>query len=193
LCKDLQGYKVNGQPLIFFHFSGFDPRKPDAITRPHGKGPVTLKDKPEYRELFEDYREKWQKNQPECINESYAYSCFDNGIQIYNFQRRLYRKLAEQKIVFDNPFSTGPDSYYNALKVNKLLIIGSLKGELRKTNIPNAEGKLKKIKKIMHLLKKVIGIKRYHLLLRVLNALSRPEEQTFLFETLHLDFPIKFR
>ena len=180
--------------LVFFHFSGFDWRSPGAITRPHGKGQVTLDGRPEYQDLYAAYRERLVNNQTNSIANSYAYSRYNNGVCIYSFQRRLYRKLTEQKFVFDNPFSTAPQSYYDVLRANRLLIVDrNTGGEFRKNNITNAEGKLRLLKKSMLLLKKVIGIKYYHILLKTLNALSRPEEQTFLLETLHLDLPIQFR
>lgn len=194
LSKDQDQYLVNGQPLVFFHYSGFDPRNPDEITRPHGRGPVTLQGRPEYQELFEDYRGRLLGNQAHSVADTYAYSTFENGVHIYGFQRRLYRKLTEQHTRFDNPFAATPRSYYDLLKTNKLLIGGTeTKGEFRKSNVSNAEGKLRSLKKGMLLLKKVIGIKHYHLLLRILKDLSRPEEQTFLLETLHLDLPTQFR
>ena len=165
-----------------------------TITRPHGRGPVTLQGRPEYQELFEDYRGRLLGNQADAVADTYAYSTFENGVHIYGFQRRLYRKLTEQHTLFDNPFAATPRSYYDLLKTNKLLIGGTeTKGEFRKSNVSNAEGKLRSLKKGMLLLKKVIGIKHYHLLLRTLKDLSRPEEQTFLLETLHLDLPTQFR
>jgi hypothetical protein len=194
LSKDTNRYLVNGQPLVFFHFSGFDPRKPDDITRPHGRGAVTLHGRPEYQELFEDYRGRLLGNGTDSVADTYAYATFENGVHIYGFQRRLYRKLTEQNTPFDNPFAITPRSYYELLRTNKLLIGDTeTKGEFRKSNIRNAEGKLRTLKKGMLLLKKVIGIRQYHLLLRTLKDLCRPEEQTFLLETPNVDLPTRFR
>jgi hypothetical protein len=194
LSRDGDRYRVNGQPLVFYHFSGFDPRKPDQTSRPHGRGRVTLEGRPEYQELFEGYREKWLGNQGSSVADSYAYAKFENGVPIYSFQRRLYRKLTEQGYVFEDPFAVTQRSYYELLRSNRLLIRGALaKGEFRKSSIRHAGGKLSLLKKGMLLLKKLMGIRNYHLLLRILKDLSRPEEQTFLLETLHLDLPVQFR
>jgi hypothetical protein len=133
-------------------------------------------------------------NQTDAAADSYAYARFENGVHIYGFHRRLYRKLTEQGSLFDNPFAITPPSYYELLRTNRLLIRGTnTKGEIRRSQVGNFEGKLRMLKKGMLLLKKVIGIERYHLLLRALKDLSRPEEQTFLLETLHLDLPVQFR
>ena len=194
LSKDLDGYRVNDHALVFFHFSGFDPLNPDAVTRPHGKGPVSLQGRAAYQELFMAYRGRLLCNQTDCIVLTYAYSKFDNQIPIFSFYRRLYRRLTESGFIYDDPFSTTPQSYYMTLRANRLLISGQRSGgEYRKSDIPNAEGKLKKLTNIMLIIKKAVGIKRYHLLLRTLNTLSRPEEQTFLLETMRLDIPIRFR
>jgi hypothetical protein len=194
LSKDHKEYRVDGQPLVFFHYSGFDPREPKEITRPHVTGPVTLDGRPEYQELFEDYRARLLGNRTDAGSGSYAYARFENGAHIYGFQRRLYRRLTEEGFVFENPFAVTPGSYYGLLRTNRLLIgEKEPKGEFRKIDVRNAEGKLRMLKKGMLLLKKVIGIRNYHLLLRTLKDLSRPEEQTFLFETLNLDLPTRFR
>lgn len=194
VSKDHDQYRVNDQPLVFFHYSGFDPRERGEITRQHMRGPVTLTGRPEYQDLFEGYRRRLLGNQVDFACDSYAYARFENGAHIYSFQRRLYRKLTEQGFLFENPFSVTPGSYYELLRTNRLLIWDAApKGEFRKSDISNAQGKLRMLKRGMLLLKKVIGIRNYHLLLRTLKDVSRPEEQTFLFETLHLDLPTQFR
>lgn len=194
ITKSQSGYQVNGQSLIFFHFSGYDPSCPDMISRPHGKGPVSLQGRPEYQELYRDYRERWLINQGPNDFNTYAFSKFDNGVRIYSYQRRLYRKLSENGFKYVDPFSTGPQTYYFLLKANRMLIVNQgIEGEFRKRNIAGAENKLRKIKKIMLLMKKVMGIKHYHLLLRVINSLSRPEEQAFLLETLKTNIPNQLR
>jgi len=194
LSKEHGLYMINNRPLLFFHFSGFDPLNPNEISRTHGRGAVTLESRPEYRDLFVDYRKKLLGNQADSIINSFAYSKFENGVQIYGFQRRIYRKLIEQHLAYENPFSIAPQSYYRLLDANGMLIKEkNTRGEFRKSNIPGAENKLRMIKKGMLLLKKLIGIRYYHLLLKILKDLSRPEEQTFLLESLHLDLPIQFR
>lgn len=187
-------YLVNNQNLVFFHFSGFDPSNLDVVTRPHGKGPVSLEGRLEYQELFGGYLKKLLGNQNGPSANSYAYSKYDNGVWIYGFQRRLYRSLTDNGFTYDNPFSTVPLTYYDMLRANKMLILTpAANGEFRKSDITGAERKLKTLTKVMLLIKRIIGIRHYHLLIRALNTLSRPEEQTFLLKTLNLNIPIQFR
>lgn len=187
------GYYLNDQPLIFFHFSGFDPKQPDQVTGTHKQSSINLHNKPEYRRLFEAYAENLTKNQDAVSQLSYTYNQFDNGVRIFAFHRRLYRKLTECQFRFDAPFSVTPGSFYDLLKKNRLLIVSDgISGEFRQKDIPNARAKLKLLKRGLVLLKKVIGIRYYHLLLRSLLILCRPEEQAFLFETLQVDAPGRF-
>lgn len=49
-------FLVNGLPLIFFHFSHFDPLKENQIAKWHSR--YNLGSRPDLRELFESYRRK---------------------------------------------------------------------------------------------------------------------------------------
>ena len=50
------GYRVNGVPLRFFHFSGFDLEQPWLLSRNQGARPrILLSERPDVRELCEDY------------------------------------------------------------------------------------------------------------------------------------------
>src|ERR1043166_2364386 len=46
---------VNGQPLNFFHFSGYSPDRPDAITKNWTR--FTFENRPDVRPIFDEYRE----------------------------------------------------------------------------------------------------------------------------------------
>jgi len=46
-------YRVNGEPLRFYHFSGFDPERPNDISRYQNR--FTLDKRPDLRPLFEEY------------------------------------------------------------------------------------------------------------------------------------------
>jgi len=186
-------YLVDGWPLVFFHFSGFDLQHPDKVSRSVDATKVDLNNLPHYRELFAAYAGSLLRNQSNETKYLYAYDKFDNGIRIFAFQRRLYRRLTEIGFQFENPFSTRQGSFYDLLRKNRMVIFEqNVSGEYGKRNFGNAERKLKLLKFGMLLLKKVIGIRNFHLLMRTLFALCRPEEQTYLLESLHLDLPIRF-
>ncbi|MEX2110704.1 MAG: hypothetical protein WD802_08890 [Gemmatimonadaceae bacterium] len=193
LGHEAGAYTMDGSPLVFFHFSGFDPKTPHLITGPQKQSLATLQDKPEYAKLFRTYAEDIQRNRTASADLPYSYAQFANGVRIFAFQRRLYRKLSEAGYRYEDPFATVPGSFYDTLRENKLLIADrDAAGEYRQTSISRAGLKLRLLKRALLLLKKIIGIKYYHLWLRTMAVLSRPEEQTFLLETLRLDQPVRF-
>lgn len=187
------GYALDGRPLVFFHFSGFDPRYPDAITGPHKQSVITLEDRPEYRALFADYADRLNANRSDAAGASYSYGTFADGVRIFSFHRRLYRKLTDHGYRFADPFATSTGSFYDLLRRNGLLIRGRHShAEFSQRNVADAPRKLRMLKRGLLLLKKTIGIRYYHLLMRTMTVLARPEEQAFLLETLDLDVPIRF-
>jgi hypothetical protein len=187
------GYRMDGHPLVFFHFSGFDPRHPGAITGPHKQSVFTFENKPEYRALFADYAGRLTANRSDAAGAAYSYATFADGVRIFSFHRRLYRKLTEHGHRFTDPFATTTDSFYDVLRRNRLLIVGDgASAEFTQRNVANAQRKLRMLKRGLLLLKKLIGIRYYHLLMRTMAVLSRPEEQTFLLETVDLDVPVRF-
>jgi hypothetical protein len=187
------GYELDGRPLVFFHFSGFDARYPDAITGPHKQSVITLENKPEYRELFADYANRLTANRSDAADAAYSYGAFADGVRIFSFHRRLYRKLTELGYHFEDPFATTTGSFYEMLRHNRLLIESAhSRGEFSQRNVPHASRKLRMLKRGLLVLKKFIGIRYYHLLMRTMAVLARPEEQVFLLETVGLDVPIRF-
>jgi hypothetical protein len=187
------GYRLDGLPLVFFHYSGFDPRRPAEVTGAHKQSVITLERKPEYRALFSDYAEKLTANRSDAAGAAYSYGTFADGVRIFSFHRRLYRKLTEHGYRFPDPFATSVGSFYDVLRRNRLLIrSGDPGGEFSQRNVANAPRKLRMLKRGLLLLKKVVGIRSYHLLMRTMVVLARPEEQAFLLETVDLDVPIRF-
>jgi len=86
LCQSKQSWLVDNQPLVFFHFSGFDPSNSDNITGSHKQTKFNLINKPEYREIFHAYADRLRSDKAPVT--SYAYSKYDNGVGIFRFQRR---------------------------------------------------------------------------------------------------------
>jgi hypothetical protein len=106
---------VATQPCRFFHFSGFDPEQPPAVTRYSPRltmgnvGPaVSLFD--HYATLLNAAGYQTAKNWP------YAYGCFDNDVAIPDAARELYRNLGNSAERFGDPFhARGTDSYFHWL------------------------------------------------------------------------------
>lgn len=109
------GLKVNGQPLVFYHFSGFDSGAQGAMLEKYGKGMRGLY---ELREWY--IAECDRMGQQELSKVPWRYARFDNGELISEEQRRFYRQREDLQRAFPNPFSTGDvnRSYYHWFAVN---------------------------------------------------------------------------
>ena len=111
---------VRGEPLFFFHFSGFEPDKPSTVSKHQTR--FSLDDLPEARPLFLHYRDLLFSHE---YNESkrwpYAYGAFDNGVPVPPIVRRIYHALSpETRDTFGNPFTVGqPHSLFQWLNTPK--------------------------------------------------------------------------
>ena len=91
------GYEVNGQPLTFFHFSGYDPEHPHILSKHQGLEPrIRLSERPDVLRICNDYAGKLSaqgfsaaKRQP------YGFGQLQNGVRIDHAIRRLYRETLE--------------------------------------------------------------------------------------------------
>jgi len=96
------GYLVNGQPLKFFHFSGFDAGTHDKIIQllqPENQALRTLTE--EYRALL------CQHGQDTLPDSSWSYGHFDNGRKITGRMRRAYRDSHRMQQQIPAPFAAG--------------------------------------------------------------------------------------
>ena len=106
-------WQVGGSPLRFFHFSGFSPEHPEGVSRFQNR--YTLDDRPELRELFEDYAERlFARGYRELESLPYAYGTFDNGDSIPSPARRALRDADPDGVRWPNPFATAGDSSFYA-------------------------------------------------------------------------------
>ena len=96
---------VNGRPLKFFHFSGFDPDNINQISVYQNR--FTLGKLKHLRPLFEEYRDRLLANgYKETRDWPYAFGYFDNGIKIPDPVRKQFLSLGEKVLEFGNPFAT---------------------------------------------------------------------------------------
>ena len=111
--KTAKQFNVNGKPLSFYHFSGFDPRRPRKFSKHQdrtevieGSGLAHLLD--HYCSLLKthgfDTTCQWE----------YGYARFENGIRVNRIFRQLYLKLDKKmQAGFGDPFhATGPKSFF---------------------------------------------------------------------------------
>jgi glycosyltransferase involved in cell wall biosynthesis len=106
------GFTVNGLPLRFFHFSGFDPESPGAVSKHQNR--FTLGDLGDARALYHDYRDRlFAAGYRETRSWPYAYGSFANGVRIPDAARVCYRSQASSaRRRFGDPFATGEGSFF---------------------------------------------------------------------------------
>ena len=97
------GIEVNGEPLGFYHFSGFDSGDQALMLNKYGADSPTLAAlRAWYVEACEHHGENSQAAQP------YGYGVYADGSVIRPAERRLYRARADLQQAFPNPFVLEP-------------------------------------------------------------------------------------
>jgi glycosyltransferase involved in cell wall biosynthesis/SAM-dependent methyltransferase len=86
-------YSVNGSPLRFFHYSGFDPKRPYLLSKFLGRSPsILLSEEPALARICSDYAERlFASGYADWIGEPYAHDELPSGMPIDRRMRRLYR------------------------------------------------------------------------------------------------------
>jgi hypothetical protein len=180
--KEVNGnYYIDEEPLLIYHFSGIDILDVDCINKKQSK--FNLNNKPEYKNLFKNYRNTVINANFEYYNKlNYSYDYFENGVFIDAYLRRIYRSLnTDIKKRITSHFGIEENSLYNLFSTNKLLIgAKSNKYNRLKSTIKNSDKKIKLFERILHLIKKIIGIKYYYILVRFMSVYARFENQKFL-------------
>ncbi len=108
---------VDGQPLLFTHFSGWSIDEPELVSRhsPHYENPPNI---PGWEEKGREYRDRLLNNgYAEKITSSYGFARFNDGQEITYDQRRLYyNDVRNGQCPVDRPFQH-PERFENrALK-----------------------------------------------------------------------------
>jgi hypothetical protein len=102
---------VDGQPLLFTHFSGWSIDEPEWVSRhsPHYTQPPNI---PAWESLGREYRDRLLKNgYAEKITWPYGFARFSNGEEITYEQRRLYyndlrdHELRHGQASIEHPFN----------------------------------------------------------------------------------------
>lgn len=99
------GWWVNGSPLRFFHFSGYDFRRPELISKFQNR--FTFSDRPDVRPLFRLYTESIQQEGQEDVQVyPYLYGVFENGVPVPEVTRRALQRLDPEGKRWTDPFAT---------------------------------------------------------------------------------------
>lgn len=186
-----QGYMIRRKktgdefPLLFFHFSGFDPFETTVINRRHPQFNVTTY--PSFKPIIEEYRERVYANGYDRFSKmTYGFNHYFDGSVITPLQRRIFRVyLNDHKVEF-NPFEINTP-FYKILKNSRLLLKASTKqnGFASYTKEEKNKGKKlenKVVKPILKLALRVLGAERYAMLIRLFTLAGDKEYHSFLME-----------
>jgi glycosyltransferase involved in cell wall biosynthesis len=87
-------YRVDGSPLRFFHYSGFDPERPFLLSKFLGRNPrILLSEQPALAHICAQYAEKvLAAGYREAKAQPYGFGTLPNGVRITPLMRRLYSR-----------------------------------------------------------------------------------------------------
>ena len=184
-----QGYMIRRKktgdefPLLFFHFSGFDPFETTIINRRHPQFNVTTY--PSFKPIIEEYRERVYANGYDRFSKmTYGFNHYFDGSVITPLQRRMFRVyLNDHKVEF-NPFEINTP-FYKILKNSRLLLKASTKqnGFASYTKEEKNKGKKlenKVVKPMLKLSLRILGAERYAMLIRLFTLAGDKEYHSFL-------------
>jgi glycosyltransferase involved in cell wall biosynthesis len=113
LRRDDGAYAVDGAPLRFFHFSGFDPDSADTVSKHQDR--YRLQDLPCLIDLFGGYKADLIRHGFAQVRSwPYAFARFDDGSRIPDAARKIYRDLGSQAERFGDPFSSRGEERFMA-------------------------------------------------------------------------------
>jgi len=105
---------ANGEPLRFFHFSGFSPEDPDELSR-HGNR-TGLDGQPLVRSLCRDYASKLNEHGYQSARDwEYGFARLPNGPELSGSLRQRYRKALAAREMDGSIFSEDGASRFREL------------------------------------------------------------------------------
>ncbi len=111
-ADDTGSILVNGQPLRFFHFTKLGPIGA-VMTERYADNNLLI------HEIWSWYRRSVQAATPVDLDPGWwQYGRFDNSDAIPTDARRLYRRRADLREAFPEPFAIGPRSYHQWLQTH---------------------------------------------------------------------------
>ena len=112
------------------------------------------------------------------INQTYAYSRYENGDIIEKFHRRVFNGLQLSEKY--NPFKTGKGTFHEELRRKKFLGGKDRVDKINKNNMHNLDKKITMVNRLFSIFNKILGYKRYVLFVRGLITYSNMETHSFL-------------
>ncbi|OHB35214.1 MAG: hypothetical protein A2882_14700, partial [Phenylobacterium sp. RIFCSPHIGHO2_01_FULL_70_10] len=110
LSNGPDGWRVNGRPLVFFHFSGFDPARPEVLSK-HQDRIVVPAGSP-LAHLLADYAKALLDNgHAQASRTPYAYAAFPSGRPVTAAMRRRALRAAREGQRFDAGLSNQVEAW----------------------------------------------------------------------------------
>ena len=93
-AREGEGWTVDGRPLVFFHFSGYDPARPELLSKYQGPDPrIRLDEHPDLRALCDDYARRLEERGHAVLRrQAYGLDRLPGGLELEPRMRRLYRR-----------------------------------------------------------------------------------------------------
>lgn len=89
-------WEVEGSPLRFFHFSGYNPLQPDVVTT--GSSRITFASRPHLRRLFDEYaRQLLDAGYADWRPLPFRYDADGDGRRLEDDRRRLFRAVLKER------------------------------------------------------------------------------------------------
>lgn len=114
-----EGWFVDGRPLVFFHFSGYDPAKPGLFSKHQGPDPrIRLDEHHDLRALCDDYAARLEARGHAGLRRSeYGLDVLPGGLRLEPRMRRTYRRTlvaceAAGSPLPPNPFAPGGEAAF---------------------------------------------------------------------------------
>ncbi|MEO8482226.1 MAG: polysaccharide pyruvyl transferase family protein [Acidobacteriota bacterium] len=117
LASSLDGITVNGAPLRFFHFSGFDAQTPGLLSRHQGPKPrVLLSEQPIVRQLSERYARALVAQNHGAVVGPYGFSTLPDGTPIDRTMRRVFRDAVIEAEAHGRPAPPSPFAWHEIVR-----------------------------------------------------------------------------
>ena len=93
---------IDGEPLAFFHFSGYSPLKPEVLSKHQSRH--DFKHLPEVKGVFDDYaHDLLEAGYEDTAKQPYAYGQLADGLKPPHYLRDIVQGLLRCNIVFPDP------------------------------------------------------------------------------------------
>lgn len=175
------GWFAGPDPLIFFHFSGFD-FKGEQLNKGVPPERQRVYSTPQVLDFARDYRQAVKANGYErYMLIPYAYNAFDDGTPISKPHRRLYREYVKHTPV-QQPFSTSAPFFARLRDGNLLDRSAAATANYAKGTVGNLQGKLRLVGSALRIGVRVLGFRRYAQMVKLFGFLGRFENHRFLMD-----------